>query len=129
MHQNLGVQPLNYSPIHQCFTGGREELPVVSAKPTIAEGAAIARPVRLREVLTALRESGGATVALSEAQIGQASAELAAMGLYVEPTSGMTIGAMNVLLEQGKLAASDCTALILTGTGLKASGRFAPAGE
>jgi threonine synthase len=125
----FGVQPENCSPIHQCFTGGFEELPVMSARPTIAEGAAIAHPVRLREVLTALRESGGATVALSEAQIVQAVARLAALGFYAEPTSAMTAAAMTVLLEQGRIAASDCTVLILTGTGLKASQRIAELGE
>lgn len=120
----FGVQPENCSPIHQCFTGGLEELPVISAKPTIAEGAAMERPVRLREVSTSLRESGGATVTLTEAQIVQAVAELGALGLYVEPTSAMAAAAMSVLLEQGRIAASDCTALILTGTGLKASQRI-----
>ena len=34
------------------------------SRPTIAEGASIAKPVRAREVLAALRRSGGATVAM-----------------------------------------------------------------
>lgn len=58
-------------------------------------------------------------------QIVQGMVGLSTLGLYAEPTSAMTAAALSVLLEQGKIAAGDCTALILTGTGLKATQRIA----
>jgi hypothetical protein len=36
---------------------------------TIAEGAAIKHPMRLREIIGAVRESGGDTIALTEGEI------------------------------------------------------------
>src|SRR3546814_16877560 len=56
-------------------------------RPTIADGIASERPVRLREVMAALRETGGTTVAVSEAEILAALARLARSGFFVEPTS------------------------------------------
>ncbi len=50
----------------------------VDPRPTLAEGASIAKPVRGREVLAALRRSGGGTVAVSEEAIEAALHALAA---------------------------------------------------
>jgi len=49
----FAVQPENCAPL----TGG-DELVVIESKPTIAEGTSIAKPVRTREVLAAVRPVG-----------------------------------------------------------------------
>jgi len=49
----------------------------VETGPTIAEGTAIAKPVRLQEVIAALRRSGGSTVAVSEDAIAAGLWQLA----------------------------------------------------
>ena len=46
-------------------------------RPTIAEGTAIAQPIRLAEVLGTLRETRGGAVMLSEEEIAAATLELA----------------------------------------------------
>ena len=90
-------------------------------QPTIAEGTAIARPVRDREVLAAVRESGGTIVAVPEAAIGPAVRTLAAHGLYAEPTGAIVIAALPRL----PLTPGETVVTVLTGSGLKSAATMA----
>jgi threonine synthase len=96
-----------------------------SAQPTIAEGTAIAQPIRLPECVAALRESGGGAVLLGESEIAEASLALARRGIYVEPTCAQAAAAFNKLREAGRIAARESTVIVLTGTGLKSTPRYA----
>jgi threonine synthase len=93
--------------------------------PTIAEGTAIAAPIRLPEVVGALQASGGGGVLISEVEIAEALLGLAGIGVYVEPTCAQASAAFAKLLESGSIAPNDVTVLVLTGTGLKATPRIA----
>jgi len=115
------AQPLNCSPIDASFMAGAETLVERIVRPTIAEGTAIRRPVRLQEILQALRETDGKTVALTEEQIAAAVRRLAASGLYAEPTSASAAAAIEVLAQRGDIKASETTVALLTGTGLKST--------
>ena len=97
----FAAQPENCAPLHASFMAGSDDLTPVEVRPTIAEGASIAKPVRAREVLAALRRSGGATVAVSEVEIEGALFELSRIGLYAEPTSALAAAAFTKLLEGG----------------------------
>ena len=103
---------------------GSDDLTPVEVRPTVAEGASIAKPVRAREVLAAVRRSGGATVAVSEVEIERALSELGRIGLYVEPTSAIAAAAFTKLLERGVLQPTEATVLVLTGSGLKTTRRI-----
>ena len=120
----FAVQPEHCAPLHATFLTGGDDLVAIDPKPTIAEGTAIARPVRAREVLAAIRRSGGATVAVSEAEIETALFDLARTGLYVEPTCASAAAAFARLLAAGIVAPQETTVLVLTGTGLKATPRI-----
>jgi len=115
------AQPMNCSPIDASFTAGVETLVERAVAPTIAEGTAIKRPVRLREILQALRETRGGTVALTEEQIAAAVRRLAATGLYAEPTSSSAAAAIELLEQRGEIRAGEKTVVLLTGTGLKST--------
>ncbi len=115
------AQPLNCSPIDASFTAGVDTLVERAVAPTIAEGTAIKRPVRLREILQALRETRGGTVALTEEQIAAAVRRLAATGLYAEPTSSSAAAAIELLEQRGEIRAGEKTVVLLTGTGLKST--------
>jgi threonine synthase len=115
------VQPTNVSPIHACFEAGSDTLLPRDWQPTIAEGTAIKRPVRLGPVLDALRRSGGGTLAIAEDEILSALKRLAAIGLYVEPTCATAAAAAEKLLATRRIAPGETTVVLLTGTGLKAS--------
>jgi threonine synthase len=120
----FAAQPKNCGPLHASFEAGSDDLVSVEIRSTIAEGAAIAKPVRGREVLAALRRSGGATVAVSEAEIEKALFELSRIGLYVEPTSALAVAAFTKLLERSVIQPSETTVLVLTGSGLKTTRRI-----
>jgi threonine synthase len=103
---------------------GSVDLTPVEVRPTIAEGASIAKPVRAGEVLAGVRRSGGATVAVSEVEIVKALFELSRIGLYVEPTSAIAGAAFTKLLERGVIQPTETTVLVLTGSGLKTTRRI-----
>jgi threonine synthase len=117
----FAAQPAHCAPIARAFLGEPEAEPA----PTIAEGTAIARPVRLTEVLGALTETRGGAVMLEEAEIVQATRQLAGMGFYVEPTAAQVAAAFGKLLASGAVAPEQVTVLVLTGSGLKATARIA----
>jgi threonine synthase len=119
------VQPAHCAPLHAGFEAGAEDFVPVTPRPTLAEGASIAQPVRGREVLAALRRSGGGTVAVSEAAIEAALMELARSGLYVEPTCAMAAAALTDLTARGAIRPDETTVVVLTGTGIKATPRIA----
>jgi len=119
----FAVQPANCAPLHASFMSGSDDFVPVDTRPTIAEGTAIARPIRTREVLAALRRSGGRTVTVTESEIVSALMDLAKSGLYVEPTCAAAAAALSHLLEQGAISPQQTTVVVLTGTGLKATQR------
>jgi threonine synthase len=117
----FAAQPAHCAPIARAFLGAPEADP----EPTIAEGTAIAQPIRLPECLEALRESGGGAVMLSEKEIGDATLELARGGAYVEPTSAQAAAAFGRLLRAGSINPAETTVVVLTGSGLKSTPRIA----
>ena len=121
MPRLFAAQPANCAPIAAAFLAGADAPVDTPVRPTIAEGTAIAAPIRLREVLGALRETDGGAVMLTEAEIAAATLELARAGLYVEPTSAQVLAAHRRLLASGAVAPAQTTVLVLTGTGLKAT--------
>ncbi len=120
-------QPALCAPIAATFLAGTDEQVATPIAPTIAEGTAIAKPIRLREVLGVLRESGGGAVMVSEDAITTALFDLARIGVYVEPTAAQALAAFRHLLADGTITADQTTVLVLTGTGLKATPRIAEA--
>ncbi|HKM62650.1 MAG TPA: pyridoxal-phosphate dependent enzyme [Acidisphaera sp.] len=117
----FAVQPAACGPIAAAFLAGNGDPEPVDIRPTIAEGTAIARPVRLREVVGALQATEGGAVLLQEDEIAAATLTLARAGLYVEPTCAQALAAWQRLLASGAIAPEQTTVLVLTGTGLKAA--------
>ena len=120
----FAVQPANCAPIHASFMAGADDFMPVETRPTIAEGTSIAKPIRTREVLAAIRRSGGATVAVTDDEIIAAMTDLARVGVYAEPTAASAAAALPNLLRDGAISADDTTVVVLTGSGLKATQRI-----
>ena len=121
----FAVQPAACAPIDAGFRAGAATTPAVDPQPTIAEGTAIARPVRPSDVLAAIRRSGGGTVALGEDEIVTATRDLGReTGLYAEPTSAQAAAALVRLAQAGTIRAGETTVVLLTGSGLKATQRI-----
>jgi threonine synthase len=77
--------------------------------------------VRGREVLAALRESGGSAVSATEQEIIDGTLIATAQGLYIEPTSALAVAGARKLLQSRAIDQSETTVLVLTGSGLKAT--------
>jgi threonine synthase len=117
----FGVQAARCAPYHAAYAAGVEHLVPTEIGPTVAEGIASARPTRVVEVLRAVRESGGAVVAVEETEIIAALRALARRGLYVEPTAAAAAAGLTRLLGAGAIRPEQSTVIVLTGSGLKAS--------
>jgi threonine synthase len=119
------TQPLNCSPIDASVKAGVDTPVPREVRKTIAEGTAIRHPMRLREIVGALRESDGGTVALTEDEIVAALRRLARQGLFAEPTSASAAAALDKLSDVGSIKANETTVVLLTGNGLKAASTVA----
>jgi threonine synthase len=121
----LAVQPQNCSPLAAAFAAGDRAAAWDECTPTLAEGAAISKPVRDIEVLAAVRRSGGAIVAVPEPAIAPAVFELAAKGLYVEPTSALVVAALPELRRTGAIGFRDRVVAVLSGSGIRMAATLA----
>jgi threonine synthase len=120
----FGIQAAACAPCAAAWEAGADRLVETPVGPTIAEGIATPKPTRVAEILGAVRASGGAIVAVPEAEIVDALRALARQGLYVEPTSATAAAGLTRLLKAGAIRPEEDTVLVLTGSGLKASERI-----
>jgi threonine synthase len=112
----IAVQAAACAPIAAAFAAGLDAVaPLARAGPTIAEGIAIAAPPRGTEVLAAIRSSGGRVVTVADEEVVAARAELAAQGLFVEPTAAACAAGVAHLTDH-----DGTVVLPLCGAGLKA---------
>jgi threonine synthase len=89
------------------------------------EGTAIAHPLLLKEMVHALKDTGGASVALTEDEIIAALKRLARLGLFVEPTSASVAAAFTKLTEHGFINGRESTVMLISGTGIKTASMIA----
>ncbi len=121
----FAAQPFNCSPLDASFKAGVDTPVPRPVNKTIAEGTAIAHPLRLREMIHALRETGGETVAVSEQEIVAALKRLARLGLFAEPTSAGAAAALTKLIERNVINARERTVVLISGTGIKTASAIA----
>jgi threonine synthase len=118
----IAVQPELLSPVLQALDADLDEIPEIEVtQSSIAEGLAIASPVRGRRILQAIRETGGSSITVGETAILEAQEHLARRGLYVEPTSATVFAALDKVIQLAD--PDDVIVLPLTGSGLKGSPR------
>lgn len=93
MPQIFAVQAEGCAPIAVAFAAGEAGVNPVENTGTAAEGIAIAAPARGTDILRAVRATNGSFFTVSDAEIYDARAALARMGLYVETTSAASYAA------------------------------------
>lgn len=121
------VQAANAGPYYAAYAAGSDEPVPIEPTPTIADGIASARPVRLREVLGAVRETGGRCLAVSEEEIVAALRRFTRQGFFVEPTTAAAGAGLSRLIADGAIAPGQTTVVVLTGSGLKAADKIGAA--
>jgi threonine synthase len=116
----VAVQAALLAPLCRAYEANLDNVPGVEPKlPSLAEGLAIARPVRGRRLLEAIRQSGGTCIMVEEDDISAARQQMANHGFYIEPTSATVVAALNKVF---RLAKTEETIVVpLTGSGLKGS--------
>jgi threonine synthase len=114
----VAVQAKRLASLCQAFEAGLETVPAAEVtEPSVAEGLAIAQPVRGRRLLQAIRDTGGTCVTVEEEAILEAQRQFAHHGFYAEPTSA-TVGAAMETVDQ-MADQDDIIVVPLTGSGLK----------
>jgi len=118
----VGVQSSTCAPIYRAFKRGWKNTLPIQKKETIAEGIAIANPVRGGQILEAIRETDGEVLTVTEKEISVALKEMGRIGHFIEPTSAATIAGLEKYLNQkGKKGIVVST---LTGMGLKVASKI-----
>ncbi len=123
MPRIIAVQAAACDPLAAAFEAGAQELQCLSAGHTIAEGIAIAAPVRGSEILTAVRATQGRFVTVSEQEIAGSLRECCRRGWLIEPTSAAVIaGARRYAAGMNP---GEVVVTVFTGHGLKTPGTIA----
>ncbi len=117
MPRIMGVQSEACAPIARAFTNGDPVSPAENSG-TLAEGIAIADPMRGPEIIKAVKDTKGKIVTAPEEGIKSAGEELAGKGFYVEPTTAATYAAYQQ--HKAEIVHPDETVvMVLCGSGLK----------
>jgi len=117
----VGIQSASCAPLYQAFKEGWRETRPIEKKETLAEGIAIAEPVRGRQILEVIRETGGEILVVAEKEIKEALKEMGRKGHFIEPTSAATIAGLKKYLR--KKRRKETVISTLTGMGLKSAGK------
>jgi threonine synthase len=116
----IAVQAENCSPLAQAWKKHHKTKRPHILKETIAEGIAISNPVRATEMLSAITETNGDIITVSEQEIIDSLHQIHQKGHYIEPTSAVALaGFRKYHMKQDELVV-----IPLTGHGLKANETF-----
>jgi threonine synthase len=120
MPRLFAAQAATICPVFHAFERHASEvLPMAATQPTLAEGIALPRPVRGRQLLRALRDSAGGVAVVSEEEIRQGLVALGRHGICVEPTAAVVLKAFEHLEDAGTVQPHEQVVLVLSGFGLK----------
>jgi threonine synthase len=120
----FAIQAAHCAAFAAAWSAGKDEVVPFPSSPTIADGIAAPRPVRIAEVLGALRRCKGGIITVAEEEIVPALMALGRHGLFVEPTAATAGAALTRLLGDGTIEPRQTTVVVLTGSGLKAADRI-----
>ena len=118
MPRIIGVQAAACAPLFGAFQRGAAEPVQVVARPTKAEGIAIAEPARGAQILAAVRASGGSFLSVEEDDIAASLRDCCRMGWFIEPTAAAVVAGARRYAATAPSGEVIVTAF--TGHGLKA---------
>jgi threonine synthase len=118
----IAIQSDNCAPLALAFYANQNDISAIQPKPTMAEGIAIAKPIRAQQILSCVKNSAGHFITVSENEIALAWRECASKGFYIEPTSAATIAGLKKY-NQG--FSNEVVVSLFSGHGLKSSAKIA----
>jgi len=129
MPELIAVQSSQCDPLARAHQLGLEEPLAVTAGATVADGIAVAAPLRGKQILQAVKESGGSFITVDDADIGATREAIGRLGYSIEPTAAAAPAAVITQPDKVRLdrppteeAHPDQARTIVTvftGTGLK----------
>lgn len=123
MPRIIAVQAENCAPLHRAFQQNLKEIPAIESRKTIAEGIAIAVPVRGEQIVAAVKETDGDFITVSETEIKDSLREMCRKGFYIEPTSAAAVaGVKKYTAAPGH--GKERIVSVFTGHGLKAGNKM-----
>jgi threonine synthase len=122
----IAVQTANCAPLYKSYINKlKEPSNIESVVNTLAEGIAIAKPVRGTQILEAVRETNGEVIGVTENEIKYSLHSMMKQGYYIEPTSAAVIaGAVNFQKENRASIEDKTLVTVFTGHGLKSTGKL-----
>jgi len=118
----VGIQSAACAPIFASFQRGDTSPSPIDPQKTMAEGIAIARPVRGKQILQAVQKTGGSIISVQEDEILSGLLKMYKAGYYIEPTSGAAIA--GVLKYLATSETDELVVSVFTGHGLKTAGTY-----
>src|SRR5262245_8166865 len=121
------VQAAGCAPIVRAFEEGKRFADEFPNAATTASGLRVPKAIGDFLILDALRDSGGAAVAVTDEELIDATREIgAAEGVFCAPEGAACLPALRKLIERGEVTASDRVVLFNTGSGIKYMESFQP---
>jgi threonine synthase len=115
----IAVQAEGCAPLAETLRAGLSEVAVIHKQDTLAEGIAIATPVRGMQIVEVVQASGGWFLTVSEAEIAESLKAICRQGFYIEPTSAATTAGVTQYLRSAPR--DEQIVSVFTGHGLKAT--------
>ncbi len=117
--QMVSVQAENSNPVNRAFVKGEFGFDYVPPQ-TIADSISVGIPRNGYKALTALKESGGIAVNVSDNEILSAMTTLARnTGVFGEPAGVAAFAGLTKLVKEGKIGADETVVFVVSGSGLK----------
>ncbi len=113
------AQTENANPFFQAYKRGFDKLVPVHAKKTLASAIQIGNPVSYPKAERAIRNYNGIVVDVSEEELANAAERGDRIGLYTCPHTGVALGALFKLREEGTIDKDEEVVVISTAHGLK----------
>lgn len=125
MPRLIAVQPEGCAPVVRAFEAGVSAIAPWENARTAALGLRVPAPFADALILRAIRESGGSAVTVSEDELLDGMAELAAVaGCFACPEGGAAWAALRRLSASGAVRAKERVVITNTGSGLKYPGAW-----
>lgn len=116
-----GVQSVHCPPVYQAWQKNLDDVPGIVKGNTIAEGISVAKPVKGRDILQALRATDGVVLTVDDREVWTAVEALGRVGVSVEPTGAVSAAGVEMLARDGLMSPGQRVVVVLTGSGLKAA--------
>ncbi len=112
------VQSSGCAPVARAFDEGAEWTEPWRDPQTVASGLCVPAPFGGRLILTALRETGGSAIAVTDEELSAAARRIAlSAAIDACPEGGATLAGLEQLVERGEITAGQSVVLFNTGAG------------